>query len=100
MRRERLEKVRAVLLEMIDDWDQRIERRPFSISARLQPDIDAMLAGMEPMLARLALLDCDREEFIWRVQHEIISLYVGIGYPQSEMERLAWHLAPQLRKRL
>jgi hypothetical protein len=100
MQRESIEKVRAVLLEMIDDWDARIERTPFSISARLQPDIDQMLAGVTPMLERLAALDCDRDEFIWRVQHEIISLYVGIGYPRSDMERLAWHLAPQLRKHL
>jgi hypothetical protein len=100
MQRDSIEKVRAVVLELIDDMDQRIERRPFSISSRLQPDIDQMLAGVTPMLERLALLDCGPDEFIWCVQHEIIALYVGIGYPRSDMERLAWHLAPQLKKML
>jgi hypothetical protein len=92
-----VEKVQAIVLEMINDLDQRIERRPFSISSRLQPDIDKLLAGVQPMIDRLndaVSSGISYDEFIWRAQCEIVNLYAENDYPRAELERnpYVWNL--------
>jgi hypothetical protein len=100
-----VEKVRALVLEIIEDWQQSLEP-PYALGkfdSRLLPDIDQLLAGVQPMIDKLnkaVSLGNSYDDLVWLAEREIINLFARVGYPRYVMEQYvrAFNLGRRLKK--